>query len=231
MWDPQLVLAEQGWRVIVPQLRGFDRATDDPPATSIDDYAGDAIDLLDALHIDDAVIGGLSMGGYIAFAMFQHAPRYARALILADTRPQPDTPEGIESRKRMLSLLRVKGPSAVADDLLPKLVGDTTRRERPEVVERLRAMITSNTRDAIAGAISALMTRCDQTSLLASIHCPTLIVVGDEDAITPPALSEEMQRAIAGSELVMITGAGHMSNMERPDEFNRALARFLEHRV
>ena len=104
MWEPQLVLAAHGWRVIAPHLRGFDGGPADPPATSIDDYAGDVIDLLDALHIDDAVIGGLSMGGYVAFALFRHAPRYFRGMVLADTRSQADTPEGVEGRKRMLQL-------------------------------------------------------------------------------------------------------------------------------
>ena len=86
MWEPQLELADAGWRVIAPQLRGMDGGAADPPATSIDDFAADVIDLLDALHIDDAVIGGLSMGGYVAFALFRHAPRYFRGLVLADTR-------------------------------------------------------------------------------------------------------------------------------------------------
>jgi 3-oxoadipate enol-lactonase len=230
MWEPQLVLAEQGWRVIAPQLRGFDGATD-PAASSVDDYAGDVIDLLDGLHVHEAVIGGLSMGGYVTFAMFRHAPRYFRGMILADTRPQADTPEGADGRTRMLALVREKGPEAVSQQMIPRLLGESTRRERPDVVERTRALILANSVDAIAGAITALKTRPDSTALLESIRCPTLIVVGDEDALTPPELSEDMQHAIPGSEFALIPKAGHLSNLERPEEFNAALARFLAHRV
>ena len=231
MWEPQLELAEHGWRVVVPQLRGFEG----PPAaiagSSVDDFAGDLIDLLDALHIEDAVIGGLSMGGYIAFAMFRHAPRYFRGLVLADTRAQPDSPEAVAGRQGMLQLLKDQGPAAIADELLPKLVGDSTRSRRPEIVQRIRSLILSNSTETIAGALTALMTRPDSTPTLSAIHCPTLIVVGAEDAITPPSLSEDMQRGIAGAELVVVPGAGHMSNMEQPAAFNEALALFLEYRV
>ena len=232
MFEPQLALAEGGWTVIAPQLRGMDGASGDPPASSIDDYAGDVIDLLDALHVPDAVIGGVSMGGYVTFALFRHAPRYFRAMVLADTRSQGDTPEGIEGRKRMIALVRGKGAAAVADEMLPKLLADATRLQQPpEVAERVRALILANSAEAIAGALTALMMRPDSTPLLKSIHCPTLVLVGDHDAVTPPPLSEELHRGIAGSELAIVEGAGHLSSIEQPAAFNAALARFLEHRV
>jgi 3-oxoadipate enol-lactonase len=231
MWEPQFPLAERGWRIIVPELRGFGDGTGDPPTTSVDDYAADIIDLLDALHVEDAVIAGLSMGGYIAFSMFRHAPNYFRAVVLADTRSQGDPPEAGAGRKSMQQLARDKGAAAIADALLPKLVGDTTRRARPDVVAQLRTQITGNSVESIVGALAALMTRPDSTPTLSTIHCPVQILVGDEDAITPPPLADQMHRDIAGSELVVIKGAGHMSNMEQPQLFNDALARFLEHRV
>ena len=112
MWEGQLALAESGWRVIAPHLRGFGGGSGDPPAASVDDYAGDVIDLLDALHVKQAVVGGLSMGGYVAFALLRLAARYAQGLILADTRAQADTPEGLAGRARMLQLVQDKGPSA-----------------------------------------------------------------------------------------------------------------------
>ena len=231
MWEPQLALAAHGWRVVAPHFRGFDGGIGDPPASTVDDYAGDVIDLLDALHVEDAVVGGLSMGGYVAFAMLRLAPRYVRGLILADTRSQADTPEGVAGRKRMLQLLAEKGPAAVADEMIPKLLGASTRANRPELADRVRALALSNPPEAIAGGIRALMTRPDSTPLLRTIHCPTLIVVGEEDTLTPPALSEEMHRAIAGSELIIVPGAGHLSSFEQPDAFNSALAAFLTHRV
>jgi pimeloyl-ACP methyl ester carboxylesterase len=231
MWEEQLGLASGGWHVVVPQLRGFDDGAGDPPAASVDDYAGDVIDLLDALHVKQAVVAGLSMGGYVAFALLRLAARYVQGLILADTRAQADTPEGIAGRTRLLQVVQDKGPSAVADEMIPKLLGETTRATRPAVAARVRSLALANSSEAIAGAIRALMTRPDSTPLLASIHVPTLIVVGDEDTITPPAAAEEMHHAIAGSELVRIPRAGHLSNLEQPELFSATLAAFLEHRV
>lgn len=231
MWEPQLALADSGWHVLAPQLRGFDGVPGDPAATSVDDYAGDIIDLLDGLHVKQAVIGGLSMGGYVTFALLRLAARYVQGLILADTRAEADTPEGIAGRTRLLQITQDKGAAGVADEMIPKLLGETSRRERPDVVERVRTLAVASSADAIAGAIRALMARPDSTPLLASIHVPTLIVVGEEDAVTPPAASEAMQRAIGGSQLVRIPHAGHLSNMEQPELFNAALAAFLNHRV
>jgi pimeloyl-ACP methyl ester carboxylesterase len=131
----------------------------------------------------------------------------------------------------MLQLVQEKGPSAVADEMIPKLLGETTRRAGPTVEDHVRSLVLANSTDAIAGAIRALMSRPDSTPLLASIHVPTLVVVGEEDAVTPPALSEEMNKAIAGSQLVRIPHAGHLSNLEQPESFNAALAAFLSHRV
>jgi pimeloyl-ACP methyl ester carboxylesterase len=232
MWEPQLSMSTYGWRVIAPHLRGFDDAAGRDPATSsIDDYAGDVIDLLDALKIEDAVIGGLSMGGYVAFALYRHAPQYFRGLVLADTRSEPDTPEGVEARKKMRALAVEKGAAAIAAEMMPKLLGETTRRERPQVEARVRELILSNSTTGIVGGVTALMTRPDSTPLLRSIHFPTLILVGAEDSITPPAMAEAMARQIGGAELVTIPQAGHMSNLEAPDAFSAALARFLTHRI
>ena len=110
MWERQLALADTGWRVIAPQLRGFDAGGGDPPATSVDDYAGDVIDLLDALHVKQVVVGGLSMGGYVAFALLRFAARYVQGLVLADTRSQADTPEGVAGRTRLLQVRSGQGP-------------------------------------------------------------------------------------------------------------------------
>jgi pimeloyl-ACP methyl ester carboxylesterase len=231
MWEGQLTLSGSGWRVIAPQFRGFDTGAGEPSASSVDDYAGDVIDLLDALHLKQAVVGGLSMGGYVAFALLRLAARYVQGLVLADTRSQADTPEGIDGRMRLLQLLDNKGPSAIAEEMIPKLLGDTTRRTRPAVVETVRSLVLASPPEAIAGAIRALMSRPDSTPLLPTIHVPTLIVVGDEDTLTPPAASEEMHRAIGGSEIVRIPEAGHLSNLEQPERFNAALAAFLSHRV
>ena len=231
MWEGQLPLANGGWRVIAPHFRGLDAGAGDPATMSIEDYAGDVIDLLDALHIDQALIGGLSMGGYAAFAVLRHAARYVQGLILADTRAEADTPEGLDARRKMLDLVQSKGPAAVAEEMIPKLLGETTRRSRAEVIDQVRSLVLSNSSEAIAGSVRALMSRPDSTPLLSTIHVPTLILVGAEDTVTPPALSEKMHNAIAGSELIVIPEAGHLTNLERPNLFNAALARFLSHRL
>ena len=231
MWEAQLALASHGWHVIAPNVRGVDGQDADPPANTIDDYAADIIDLLDGLHVEEAVVGGLSMGGYVAFALLRHAPSYVRALILADTRSQADTPEGVAGRNRMLQLVEEKGPPGVADEMLPKLLGETTRRTRPDVVERVRALALSSPASAITGALRALMTRPDSTPLLQTMHMPTLVIVGAEDTVTPPSAAQELHRGIAGSELVEIPLAGHLTNLEQPELFQAALARFLSHRV
>ena len=171
------------------------------------------------------------MGGYTAFAIIRHAPTYVRAMVLADTRSQGDSPEAVTNRKNMQQLVREKGQGAVADALLPKLLCAATLSGKPEVVASLRAQITGNSVDSIVGALTALMTRVDATPMLPTVRIPVQIIVGAEDALTPPALSEQMHKDIPGAELVVIPGAGHMSNMEQPTAFNDALGRFLDKRV
>jgi 3-oxoadipate enol-lactonase len=230
LWEPQLALSQQGWRVIAPHLKGLGPDAGEP-ATSMDDFAGEVIDLLDSLHIEDAVIGGLSLGGYVVFALLRHAPAYVRGLILADTRSQADAPAALEGRTRMIELVSAKGPEAVGAEMMPKLLGETTRRERQDVVTRVQSMIRDNTAEGIAGAITAMMHRPDSTSLLGTIRCPTLVIVGSEDTLTPPSVSEDMARAIPGSQLTIVDGAGHLSNLERPDAFTEAVATFLARRL
>jgi pimeloyl-ACP methyl ester carboxylesterase len=234
MWEPQRdEFARGGWRVIAPQFRGFDRldGSDGAPIGSMDDYAGDIVDLLDALHIEETVVAGLSMGGYVAFALLRLAARYVQALVLADTRPQADTPQAAEGRTRLAQTARDQGAGAVADEMLPRLLGETTRQERPEVVALVRSLAVSSSPAALTGALEAMRTRPDSTPLLATIHVPTLVVVGEEDVVTPPDVAREMHRAIAGSDLAIVTRAGHLSNLENTSGFNRAVAEFLEHRV
>ena len=231
MWRPQLERVPEGWRFIAPDFRGFGRTPPGSAPISIDAHAADVGALMDTLQIEEAIVGGLSMGGYTAFAILRHAARYVQGLILADTRAEADAPEGLEGRRKMLELVHAKGAAAVAEEMIPKLLGETTRRSRADVIDHVRSLVLSNSPEAIAGSVRALMSRPDSTPLLPTIHVPTLILVGAEDTVTPPPLSEKMHHAIAGSELTVIPGAGHLANLEQPDLFNAALARFINHRL
>lgn len=230
MWRAQLDAVPDGWRYLAPDVRGFgpQHRPSDPRLPTIDDFAADVEALLDALEIDRAVIGGMSMGGYVTFALFRRAPERFSGLVLADTRPQADTPEGRQGRRAMSELVRGDGGvPAVVDQMLPKLLGDTSRRTRPGVADEVRRIAAVNDASGIDGAIHAMMERPDSTPDLARIPVPTLIVVGEEDTLTPVADSELLRRQVPRSRLVVLPGAGHLSALETPVEFSRALADFL----
>jgi len=231
MWDAQFD-AFPGWRVIAPDTRGFrgpdGPAVEIPGEPTMDELAMDIEQVLDGLGVSRAVIGGVSMGGYLAFALFRRAPQRFRGLVLASTKASADSEEAQEGRRKMRALVERGGPPAVADDMLPKLLGTTTLRERPEVARRVRGLIEANTPDAIKGAIAAMLTRPDSRPLLGEIGCPTLVLAGEEDAMIPSAAADEMHRGIHGSQLVTLPRCGHLGNLEQPQEFNRVLGRFLE---
>jgi pimeloyl-ACP methyl ester carboxylesterase len=227
-WRPQFDRVPDGWRFLAPDLRGFgDPSASATPALTMDEHARDVLALMDVWRIERAVVGGLSMGGYIAFALFRLAPERIEALVLADTRPQPDSLDGRKARQALLELLHHKGIGAVADDMLPKLLGETTRRERPLVVAQVRKLIEASTPEAIDAAVHALMSRPDSTPDLARIRCPALVIVGEEDTVTPPADARALHAGIDGATLAVLAHAGHLSNLEMPDEFTNALSRFL----
>jgi 3-oxoadipate enol-lactonase len=226
VWERQLD-AFADWRVIAPALPGFDDS--DPIAdASVDGYAAHVVAFMDALGLEKACVGGLSLGGYILLAMMRRASPRVAGVILADTRSGADSLEARESRERMLALVAQEGAAAVANDVIPKLLGATTLRERPAIVAAVRTRIDAQSTDAVAAAIRAMMSRRDATPVLATIQVPSLVIVGEEDTITPPAEAERLQAAIPSSTLVRIPHAGHLSSLENPDAFNVAVAQFLQ---
>jgi 3-oxoadipate enol-lactonase len=231
MWRPQLEAPPPGWRVIAPDFRGFAglglSASSPPNARSMDDHADDILSLMDALSIERAVLGGLSMGGYVTFAIMRRAADRARGLVLADTRAEPDTPEGRESRTRAQEVVRREGAAAIADMMVPRFLGSTTLSSRPDLIAYARSLILANTPDAIDAALECLKTRADSVPLLPHLGCPALIIVGEEDMLTPVVASELMHRTIPRSTLHVIPQAGHLSNLEQPAMFNLALHGFL----
>lgn len=218
-WRPMLDAPPAGVRLVAPHLRGFRGLEDkldrpDPGSLTMADYAADVLALMDRLDVRDATVCGVSMGGYVAFAMLRQAPERVSALILAHTRATADTPAAREGRDRTIALAQREGPRAIADEMIPKLLGATTQRERPDEVARIRALIEANTTEAIVAALGALKTRPDSTPLLASIRCPTTIVHGDEDTIVPLADAEAMHHGIAGSRLIRVPKAGHLEGSD-----------------
>jgi len=228
MWRPQLERVPEGWRFIAPDLRGFGPdAAAAPGSITLDDMAADIAALLDELAIDPAVIGGLSMGGYVTFALFRRAPERFSGMILADTRASADTPEGLEGRRQMIATARSQGAAGIAQSMLPKLLGKSSHDRRPDLPPRVRALIERASPDGIVAAIVAMMARPDSTKDLSRISCPTLVIVGEEDALTPVTDAVALQNQIARSRLVILPQAGHLSNLEVPDGFALALSDFL----
>lgn len=226
MWQPQLDTVPHGWTLIAPDLRGFGQSRG-PAATSMDDHADDVLALLRHLNIEQAVIGGLSMGGYITFALARLAPQRCRALVLADTRAEPDTDEGRAGRVKLQAGAREKGVVAVWDAMGPKLLGPTARASGP-LAPRLRELALSNEPAGVIDGLEALKTRVDSRPTLPQITAPTLILVGRDDEVTPVASSETIQQGIPGATLTIIPDAGHLSSIEQPDAFNRALWAFVQ---
>jgi pimeloyl-ACP methyl ester carboxylesterase len=227
LWREQVATLRERYRVITPDLRGHGETTATRDPATMEEMAGDIAALLDELGIARVVLGGLSMGGYVALAFTRLFPERVRALILADTRPQADTDEARLAREETATRALDEGMHTVADAMLPKLLAPSTQAERPEIVARVREMIMHTVPQGAASALRGMAVRRDQTEFLREINCPTLILVGSLDQITPPTDAELMNQEIHGSRLEVIAGAGHVSNVERPAEFNRALENFL----
>jgi len=228
MWSRQVDALGNDYRIITPDQRGFGGSPLGDYEPSLDLVADDVAALLDDLGLDDVVLGGLSMGGYVAFALFRRAPRRFTGMVLADTKAQADTQEGREGRRKMIDLVREGGARAVADQMLPKLLGPTSHDSRPEVALAVRQMIETAPVSAIADASRAMMGRPDSIPDLAAARCPGLVIVGAEDVITPATDAAVMHRAIAGSRMVVLPGVGHLSSLEAPDAFSSALSGFLQ---
>jgi pimeloyl-ACP methyl ester carboxylesterase len=227
MWGPQVgALVRQG-RCIALDLRGFGASTAAPPY-SMDQYADDVAALLEALDIGPAVVVGLSMGGYVAFAFWRRHRVHVRALVLADTRAGPDTSEGREKRRRLIEVARSRGAATVADMQIGSMVGETTRERRPEIVEAIRAMMAAAPVDGIIGALEAMMARPDSTPTLPTIDVPTLVLVGEEDTLTPRTEAQVLHGRIRGSRLEIIDQAAHICNLERPAAFSHLVSEFVE---
>ena len=227
MWAPQLGALVQQGRCIAADHRGFGGTSLAAPYT-MDQYADDAAALLDALDAGPAIVAGLSMGGYVAFAFWRRHRAKVRALVLADTRAGVDSEEGREKRRRMIEVARSRGSAAVADMQVSSMVGETTRERRREVVETLRAMMAAAPVEGLVGAQQAMLARPDSTPTLGTIDVPALILVGAEDTLTPPNEAQAMHQRIRGSRLEILEQSGHICNLEQPAAFSHVMSEFVE---
>jgi 3-oxoadipate enol-lactonase len=228
MWESNLAAVPDGWRAVAPDFRGFGRSPLlDRAPHQISDLAGDVVDLLDRLEVTSAAFVGCSMGGYVLFELLKNAPSYASALMLVSTRSGADTEEGRKNRQKMVEQVERDGVDAIADQMVPKLLGATSQRDRPDLTKRVRNLILPNTPQGIKAAVNAMMKRADSTSLLRSIKVPALVLAGAEDTLIPPAEGEAMSRALPAAKYQVLPSVGHLPNLEQSATFDGLLSEFL----
>jgi pimeloyl-ACP methyl ester carboxylesterase len=227
MWDAQVEALCATHRVIRFDARGFGGTAAGEGPLTMERIADDGAAILDHLGIEKAVVAGCSMGGYGAFAFVRRHPQRLAGLVLQDTRAGADSVEAKANRRTLAAKVQAEGPSAAVEAFLPKLVGETTHRERPAVVAALRERILATSPQGITNALHGLAARSDSRETLPAIAVPTLVLVGAEDVLTPPSEAVTMAAAIPRTRLDVIPGAGHLANLESPAAVNAALRAFL----
>ena len=227
MWDPQIEVLQKRFRVIAYDLRGHGKSGVGDGQYTLEFFVDDLLGLLDHLKIERAVLCGLSMGGYIALRTVERNPERVRGLILADTQAKADSNEAKLKRAAAIKSVKANGVKAYAEDFVKSVFAPQTLANNKAAVEKIRRIIQSNSSLGICGALLALASRTETTEALSGIKVPTLILVGEHDALTPPSASQEMRNKIPNSEIHVIPNAAHMSNLENSKEFNKHLLDFL----
>lgn len=230
MWSNELtsLLADGQYRLIALDWRGFGESETTAGTVTMDLLAQDLAGLMDELGIEEAVLCGLSMGGYAAFAFYRAYPERVRALVLADTQPYADSAEAKARRENVARMAETQGTGAIADLQIPNLLSEANRQVLAPLERTVRHMIDAATPQGIAAAARGMALRADSTDLLPKITCPVLVMVGEQDTLTPPALAQEYAAKISGAQCVVIPRASHLANLEQPQKFLDALRRFLQ---
>jgi 3-oxoadipate enol-lactonase len=226
LWGAQVGALATMTRVISPDLRGHGKSQIVPGPFTMDQHADDLAALLDHLKIRRAVVAGLSMGGYVAFAFWRRYPAQVQGLILADTRAEPDSAAARAGRDAAMDRVQQTGAAAYADELLPRLLAPASQAD-VKIAGAARKMMAEQPVEGIVGALGGLRDRADSHTTLSTITVPTLVMTGEADVITPPVDAQAMAAAIPGASLVVIPKAGHLSPLESPRAFNAAVRAFL----
>lgn len=229
MWHNQLTTLGSTYRVIAPDLRGHGQSAAPEGIYPIDDMADDVIEVLDALKISEpVVVGGLSMGGYVALSIAARFPKRLRGLMLMNTRAEADPPETARVREDLAQEIdRTGSVESVVSSMIPRLFSPTTMATRPEVVSQLKQTMLNTPARGVAGALRGMAIRPDRRADLARIKIPTLVIGSHDDALIPWSESQSLAAALPNAELVAIPDAGHMSPLENPAATNAAILRFL----
>jgi pimeloyl-ACP methyl ester carboxylesterase len=227
MFEPQLEVLSEERRVVAPDYPGFGRTPRTPAQPDVRYYAEAVRRLLDRLGIERVVLGGVSMGGYVAFGCLRLFPERVSGLILSITRPEPDSEEMRENRKNMARRVAEEGVEVLIELQMERLLARDTLENDEAVVEKVRAMIFESSPNGVVAALGAMRDRPDSTPLLESIEVPTLVIGGEEDGISSPEVMGAMAEKIPNSRHVTLARAGHLSNLETPEGFNAALKEFL----
>ncbi|HEY0672282.1 MAG TPA: alpha/beta fold hydrolase [Longimicrobiales bacterium] len=227
MWAPQFEAIPAGWRFLAPDLRGFGASERGSALMSIDLFADDIVALLDHLEIEQAVICGMSMGGYVAFSLVSRYPHRVRGVVLVATRASADSEEGIKARFELAMRVRNSGVDVVVQSMLPKVLAGNTTIQHPEVVEFVRNMMATTAPETVAGALIAMAHRQDYRDMLHRIDVSAMIVRGDQDQIIAREEMDLLTRMVRGAKYEVVPNVGHMPNLEAPDVFNTLLFNFL----
>lgn len=228
MWNPQIEFLKNHFRVIAYDIRGHGKSDVGDGQYSLELFVDDLIALLDHLQLEKVVLSGLSMGGYIALRAIERNPERFRALILCDTTSNSDSNEAKLRRAASIKTVKRAGVVPYAQEFLKAVLTPQNVQNKPDLVRAVLSMIESNSSVGICGTLLALAGRTETTPSLPKIQVPTLILVGEQDKITPPELSEKMHALIKNSKLQILPNAAHLSNLEKPEEFNDHILDFLK---
>lgn len=228
MWEGQLSGLSPSARLLAPDLPGFGESPPSTGANSMQAYAEDCVAVLDALDIlEPVVVGGLSMGGYVALAFARHFPERLAGLVLASTRAGADSDEGKANRDQAIADVTANGVTMLVNSMHPKLLAPATYEQQPQVAERLKQIMLSASPAGVTAALAAMRDRPDSMELLSKIQVPTLVIHGEQDSIIPISEAEQMANHLPKAHMVRLKHAGHLPNMEQSPAFNAAVADFL----